>query len=191
MINPHRNIQSWKDLPMPSRYQSAQLLSWSHVGHRDWLVAGGWSSKGLAQVRLVRSRSPEAIGLTQLQRCRAREEEWREAIDRFFASGDFGIPWDKLDPTGWTLFQTEIRRACFHIKPGSQWTYQQLATHAGYPKAARAAGRAMATNPIPLVIPCHRVVGAKGALTGYSGGDGIPTKRWLLDHEQRLGSGGE
>ncbi|MFM8325326.1 MAG: methylated-DNA--[protein]-cysteine S-methyltransferase [Pirellulaceae bacterium] len=171
---------------MPTPRQSAQALCWNHAKYGDWLIAGAWSTRGLAQVRLLRPLSPEAIAVTQLQPCRASEKTWHKAIDRFFASGDFGIPWDELDPTAWTPFQTAIRRACFHIQPGSQWTYQQLATHAGYPKAARAAGRAMATNPIPLVIPCHRVVGAKGALTGYSGGDGIPTKRWLLDHEQRI-----
>lgn len=181
-----RSLQSRKDLPMRSGCHSAHSLAWTQVEYRDWVVAGGWSSMGLAQVRLVRSQSPEGIDLTLLPSCWTREKLWRYAIDRFFASGDFGIPWDELDPTGWTLFQTSIRRVCFHIKPGSKWTYQQLATHAGYPKAARAAGRAMATNPIPLVIPCHRVVGAGSALTGYSAGDGIPTKMWLLDHEQRL-----
>jgi len=175
---------------MPSPCQSVPAIFWSHVEYRNWLIAGGWSTKGLALVRLLRPQSPESISLIQLQHCGSRKKMWQKAIDRFFVSGDFGIPWDELDTAGWTFFQREIRRACSHIKPGSQWTYQQLATHAGFPKAARAAGRAMATNPIPLVIPCHRVVGAKGALTGYSGGDGIPTKRWLLDHEQGLGAAG-
>lgn len=185
-IETQSHLQSRKDHSMPSPCQSAHAIFWSHVEYRDWLIAGGWSTKGLALVRLLRPQSPESISLTQMPPCGSRKKMWHKAIDRFFMSGDFGIPWDELDTAGWTLFQREIRHACFHIKPGSQWTYQQLATHAGFPKAARAVGRAMATNPIPLVIPCHRVVGAKGALTGYSGGDGIPTKRWLLDHEQRI-----
>lgn len=173
---------------MPARCEAVQALSWSLAEYRDWLIAGAWSTQGLAQVRLLRPRSSDAISLTQLQNFRASDKIWGMAVDRFFAIGDFGIPWNELDTTDWTIFQIEIRRACYHIKPGSQWTYQQLATQAGYPKAARAVGRAMATNPIPLVIPCHRVVGARGALTGYSGGDGIATKRWLLDHEQRKAS---
>ncbi len=64
-------------------------------------------------------------------------------------------------------------------------TYGEVAARLGRPGAARAVGRANATNPISLVIPCHRIVGSAGQLTGYGGGDGVATKRALLLHESR------
>ena len=66
---------------------------------------------------------------------------------------------------------------------GSTASYTALAAAAGNPRAVRAAGTACATNPLPIVVPCHRVVGADGSLTGYAGG--LPAKRWLLDLEAR------
>jgi O-6-methylguanine DNA methyltransferase len=69
------------------------------------------------------------------------------------------------------------------IPAGSVWTYKQVAEALGRPKSSRAVGQAMAHNPVPLVIPCHRVVGSSGKLTGYGGGGGIPTKRRLLEME--------
>ena len=80
-------------------------------------------------------------------------------------------------------FKRNALRAAFKIPFGRVITYGELAKNAGSPKASRAAGQAMATNPIPIVIPCHRVVGSDGHLTGYSGGDGIELKRRLLEME--------
>ncbi|MGH8466288.1 MAG: methylated-DNA--[protein]-cysteine S-methyltransferase, partial [Pseudomonas sp.] len=65
-------------------------------------------------------------------------------------------------------------------------TYGQIAAILGNPKAARAVGLANALNPVSLAIPCHRVIGSAGALTGYGGG--IERKRWLLDHERQAGA---
>jgi len=73
----------------------------------------------------------------------------------------------------------EISKICF----GEVTTYAEIAKNIGNPKAVRAVGGAVGSNPVPLVIGCHRVLGASGTITGYSGGDGIPTKRWLLAHE--------
>jgi O-6-methylguanine DNA methyltransferase len=72
------------------------------------------------------------------------------------------------------------------IPAGTVWTYKQVAEALGKPRASRAVGQAMARNPVPIIIPCHRVVGSDGALTGYGGGGGIPTKRWLLQQEGAL-----
>jgi len=80
-------------------------------------------------------------------------------------------------------FKRKALRKAFQIPFGKVLTYGDLAKKAGSPKAARAAGQAMATNPIPIIIPCHRVVGSNGDLTGYGGGDGIEYKKQLLELE--------
>ncbi|MBP7818903.1 MAG: methylated-DNA--[protein]-cysteine S-methyltransferase [Rhodoluna sp.] len=70
----------------------------------------------------------------------------------------------------------EIRRIGF----GETKTYGEIAEAIGRPKAVRAVGGAVGANPVPLIVGCHRVLGTSGKITGYSGGDGLPTKRWLL-----------
>ncbi|MCB1447440.1 MAG: methylated-DNA--[protein]-cysteine S-methyltransferase [Rhizobiaceae bacterium] len=82
---------------------------------------------------------------------------------------------------------TEFQRSCWSalrtIPPGETRTYGQLAAALGRPGSARAVGSANALNPVSLVVPCHRLVGSTGSLTGYGGG--MARKRWLLDHEAR------
>lgn len=90
---------------------------------------------------------------------------------------DFDLP---LDPTG-TEFQRDVWEALLEIPYGETRTYGELADRLERPGAARAVGAATGRNPISIVIPCHRLVGSSGALTGFAGG--IDTKRWLLDHE--------
>jgi methylated-DNA-[protein]-cysteine S-methyltransferase len=86
-------------------------------------------------------------------------------------------------------FRRRVIAACRRIGYGKTRTYAELAAAAGAPAAARAAGRVMATNRAPLVVPCHRVVGRAGALTGYSAMGGLDTKRRLLEIEQAGRSG--
>lgn len=71
---------------------------------------------------------------------------------------------------------------------GEILSYGILASLSGHPKSARAVGRVMAANPVPIIVPCHRVVGASGKMTGYSGGDGVSTKEWLLAFEAKNSS---
>jgi methylated-DNA-[protein]-cysteine S-methyltransferase len=94
---------------------------------------------------------------------------------------DFDLPidWSVLTP-----FQEQALRATFAIHYGQTSTYGDIARGLSKPRAARAVGRAEATNPMPLVIPCHRVLGADGGLHGYGAGKGLETKRWLLDLER-------
>ena len=89
-----------------------------------------------------------------------------------------------MDISWATEFQQAVLKACCKIEAGKTMTYGELAEQAGYPQAARAVGAVMAKNPIPLLIPCHRVVGRNGALTGYSGTGGVAMKQRLLKHEQ-------
>ncbi|MBI5944997.1 MAG: methylated-DNA--[protein]-cysteine S-methyltransferase [Chloroflexi bacterium] len=96
---------------------------------------------------------------------------------------NFTIPidWSSLRP-----FQLKTLKAVYQIPYGETRTYAEIAAQIGYPNAYRAVGRANATNPMPLVIPCHRVIGKDGKLHGYGGGDGLPTKEWLLKMEGAL-----
>jgi methylated-DNA-[protein]-cysteine S-methyltransferase len=89
-----------------------------------------------------------------------------------------------LDPVG-TQFQTEVWAALVSIPFGTTTTYGDLATKLGRPGSARAVGHAVARNPIGIVVPCHRVVGANGVLTGFAAG--LDRKRWLLEHERSAG----
>jgi methylated-DNA-[protein]-cysteine S-methyltransferase len=89
-------------------------------------------------------------------------------------------------PIDWTLFrpfQREALQAIYGIPYSETRTYHEIAIQIGRPRASRAVGRANATNPMPLVIPCHRVIGTDGKLHGYGGGEGLKTKEWLLKME--------
>ncbi|MBX3191905.1 MAG: methylated-DNA--[protein]-cysteine S-methyltransferase [Labilithrix sp.] len=89
---------------------------------------------------------------------------------------------DDLEPeAAGTPFQRSVWRALRAIAPGRTTTYGALAAKIGVPGGARAVGLANGSNPIGLVVPCHRVIGKGGALTGYAGG--VHRKRWLLRHE--------
>ena len=93
---------------------------------------------------------------------------------------DFDFP---LEMHG-TDFQRAVWNALRNIPYGETTTYGTLAQIIGRPDAVRAVGAANGANPIPIVVPCHRVIGSNGALTGFGGG--LPVKRWLLDHEARI-----
>ncbi|HYK93189.1 MAG TPA: methylated-DNA--[protein]-cysteine S-methyltransferase [Thermoplasmata archaeon] len=86
-----------------------------------------------------------------------------------------------LDPSLGTEFDRQVWTILSRVPAGSTVTYADLARRAGHPGAARAVGGAMRRNPIPIIVPCHRVVGSAGDLTGF--GLGLWRKRWLLDHE--------
>lgn len=88
-----------------------------------------------------------------------------------------GLPWR----TNGTEFQRAVWSALCEIPAGETWSYSRLAARIGRPAAVRAVGLANGSNPISLVVPCHRVIGADGTLTGYGGG--LPRKQWLLAHE--------
>ncbi|HEX2904330.1 MAG TPA: methylated-DNA--[protein]-cysteine S-methyltransferase [Jatrophihabitans sp.] len=89
----------------------------------------------------------------------------------------------QLDLAG-TAFQQRVWTALRQIPFGQTRTYGELALELGQPTASRAVGLANGRNPLSIVLPCHRVVGRSGALTGYAGG--LAAKRWLLDHEARI-----
>lgn len=109
----------------------------------------------------------------------------QEAVDQlgeYFAGRrtGFDLP---LAPRG-TAFQKQVWEALAAIPAGQTRSYGEVARDLGRPGASRAVGAATGRNPISIVVPCHRLVGASGALTGYAGG--VERKRWLLGHERAV-----
>lgn len=144
------------------------------------LIAG--DDDGLALIHFSKGRSP-----------REPDPEWREnakpfagairQLKAYFAGElfDFDL---KLNPQG-TAFQQKVWRALREIPYGRTISYGELARRIGNPAASRAVGLANGANPLPIVIPCHRVIGSNGKLTGYGGG--MPNKQMLLDLERAHG----
>jgi methylated-DNA-[protein]-cysteine S-methyltransferase len=123
-----------------------------------------------------------------------KTEQWQEAkqlalllqvqqqLAEYFAHQrqHFGLP---LEPAG-TEFQKQVWYLLTQIPFGQTMSYGTLAKLMGNPNASRAVGAANGKNPIPIVIPCHRVIAANGSLTGYAGG--VDRKQWLLQHESKV-----
>ncbi len=122
------------------------------------------------------------VGQDPERTARAREElmEYCAGVRR-----EFGLPL-AMHSTEW---QKAVWEALTRIPFGETRSYAEVAAMTGRPKAARAVGRANATNRLPVVVPCHRVIGADGALSGFTGGTHLKTR--LLDHESRVLSGAE
>jgi methylated-DNA-[protein]-cysteine S-methyltransferase len=104
----------------------------------------------------------------------------RRAVEAYY-EGDLAAIAHLSVKTAGTAFQREVWAALRGIPTGVTTTYGRLATALGRPKAMRAVGMANGANPISIIVPCHRVIGANATLTGYGGG--IERKRWLLQHE--------
>ena len=113
--------------------------------------------------------------------------ETRRQLEEYFAGRrrDFDLP---LSPRG-TEFQRRVWTTLAAIPYGTTWSYRDLAQRLGKPSATRAVGAANGRNPLPIVLPCHRVIGADGSLTGFGGG--LPTKAFLLRLEGSLPAASE
>ena len=112
-----------------------------------------------------------------------RRGPYRDALEAYFAGDLAAIDAIRVE-TGGTPFQREVWRALRDIPAGRTLSYGALARQIGRPAAMRAVGLANGANPVGIVVPCHRVIGANGSLTGYGGG--LPRKQWLLEHERRV-----
>jgi methylated-DNA-[protein]-cysteine S-methyltransferase len=104
----------------------------------------------------------------------------RRAVEAYFG-GDLTAFDAVVVKTGGTVFQQAVWAALRAIPAGETRSYGQLAAAIGSPRAVRAVGLANGSNPVGVIVPCHRVIGANGTLTGYAGG--LERKRWLLAHE--------
>jgi len=103
-------------------------------------------------------------------------------LEEYFAGARhaFDVP---VQLEGGTAFQRAVWEQLVALQWGEAVSYGELGTVTGHPGASRAVGGAVGANPVPIIVPCHRVLGATGVITGYSAGEGIPTKAWLLRHE--------
>jgi methylated-DNA-[protein]-cysteine S-methyltransferase len=114
------------------------------------------------------------------------EQETKPALDQLKAYLNYEIKQFSLpiDWSGYTKFQKDVLQETLSIPYGETRSYGQVAAAIGNPKASRAVGQAEKSNQVPLVIPCHRVLGSDGSLTGYGGKDHTDIKAWLLDFEK-------
>jgi methylated-DNA-[protein]-cysteine S-methyltransferase len=108
-----------------------------------------------------------------------RAERW---LDEYFSGAGAEVNGLPLDTRG-ALFEQRVWQALLRIPPGQTSTYGAIARQLGSAGASRAVGLANGANPVAIIVPCHRVIGSNGTLTGYGGG--LDRKQWLLDHEKR------
>jgi len=144
-----------------------------------------YSPESIPKIRREESDHRQGMAESPLEHWQYVKQLKTEASDqlRAYFKGtlkDFSLP---LDLDG-TPFQLKVWNALQKIPYGTTISYGELARWIGKPKAVRAVGGANGRNPIPLVVPCHRVIGSDGSLTGY--GSGLPIKSALLEHERKV-----
>jgi len=135
-----------------------------------------WHDYEARMLKLLARHCPGGFELRE----RAQKSEISRTFEAYFAGETRALEALPVASIG-SGFQREVWRALRTIPLGCTWSYSDLAEHLGRPRAVRAVGLANGANPISVVVPCHRVIGASGALTGYAGG--LERKRWLLEHE--------
>jgi methylated-DNA-[protein]-cysteine S-methyltransferase len=141
------------------------------------LRAADWEDKGERMVRLLRLHYGEhGFELREMP----DPSKARRALEAYFEGHLEAIEEIGTQTCG-TDFQRSVWAALRNIPAGTTLSYGQLAAKIGRPAAVRAVGAANGANPIPVVVPCHRVIGADSSLTGFGGG--LERKRWLLAHE--------
>ncbi|MGA2213270.1 MAG: methylated-DNA--[protein]-cysteine S-methyltransferase [Bryobacteraceae bacterium] len=135
--------------------------------------------EGLLEIAFAEGRTAPVVDPAWTSGAGMLREPVRQ-LEAFFAGQlrDFDLP---LKPRG-TAFQQRVWKLLRAIPFGETISYGELARRAGNPAASRAVGLANGSNPIAIVIPCHRVIGSNGKLTGYGGG--LKNKRWLIDFER-------
>jgi methylated-DNA-[protein]-cysteine S-methyltransferase len=196
----HR-FDATKSLPLTSTFREGDEAA-PTTGHpltascAERMSSIGYASTPLGPVRVVTSgqdlvglcfdggeRMPRTSGLADRRPDALRAV--RTQLGEYFAGSrrTFDLP---LRLEG-TPFQLEVWAALLDLPLGMVATYGEIARQLGRPLAARAVGAANGRNPISIVVPCHRLVGSAGDLTGYGGG--LDRKRWLLSHERRVSGG--
>lgn len=170
--------------------EAAPLIRWGEMETPLGPLYLAFSAQGLCRVDFGKRLTAEAFlsRLDPLARTERDEQALASVMEQFreYFSGErarFDVP---LDMSQMRPFQRRVLRAALQIPAGTVWTYAQVAQAIGKPRATRAVGSALGSNPMPIVIPCHRVIGSDGKLHGYGAGEGLPTKQWLLSLEGAL-----
>lgn len=142
----------------------------------------GADAEGLRCIEFPRERTPAERGIACIEASLPAIERAQRQLDEYFAGHrrSFDLT---LAPHG-TAFQLKVWQALCEIPYGETWSYADIAHGLGQPTATRAVGAANGRNPLPIVVPCHRVIGADGSLTGFSGG--LAIKQALLELEGAL-----
>ena len=137
-------------------------------------------AKGLRYV-LFQCNKHEPSNIVDWKKDRSVTNEARQQLLEYFSGErqEFEL---EISLAG-TEFQRRTWQMLASIPYGQTWSYAELAKRVDSPKAVRAVGAANGRNPLPIVLPCHRVIGSNGSLTGFGGG--LPVKQWLLEHENR------
>lgn len=162
---------SWTTIPSPL----GQLLL---VSSGTGLLRVGFEDEGVTEVL---ASLEEETGMGTLEAPHRLADAAGQISDYFAGTRTaFELPLDRRLSAG---FRAEVQTGLGEIPYGTTWTYKELALRLKRPGAVRAVGTACATNPLPIVLPCHRVLRSDGGLGGYRGG--LEAKRWLLTMEER------
>jgi len=168
--------------------EEATLIQWGEMSSPLGPLFAAVNERGLCALEFGRQESEflqRFDNRTRLKKDAKAVERVLAQLREYFAGdrSNFNLP---VDISQLTPFQRSVLDVACRIAPGQVWTYQRIAEELGRPRASRPVGGALAHNPIPIVIPCHRVVASDGSLGGYSGGSGLKAKRWLLRLEGAL-----
>jgi methylated-DNA-[protein]-cysteine S-methyltransferase len=176
-----RRVQDWFA-------QTAPLIQWDVIESPLGPLYFAVRQQGLCKVDFGVSQAHflgELDPLARTERNAVALKPIAAQLRAYFAGArtefDVSLDLDRLTP-----FQRSVLTTARRIPAGTVWTYGQVAQTIGKPRASRAVGQALGRNPMPIVIPCHRVVASDGGLGGYSGGGGLASKRWLLRLEGAL-----
>jgi methylated-DNA-[protein]-cysteine S-methyltransferase len=165
--------------------ETAPLIQWDVIESPLGLLYVAVSAEGLCAVDFGVTATAflsQLDPLARSERNAATLAPFVTQLQTYFTdpSYRFELP---LDLGRLTPFQATVLQAARNIPSGSVRTYGQIAQAIGSPRASRAVGQALGRNPVPIVIPCHRVIASDGSLGGYSGGGGLQSKRFLLGLE--------
>ncbi len=142
-----------------------------------------WSARGITGTALPTARGLEGVDVHDAEDVPAAVLEAIDGMVALLAGERRDLTAITLDEDGIDAFRRSVYAATRAVAPGTVATYGEIARTIGSPDAARAVGAALGSNPFPIVVPCHRVVAADGALTGFSAPGGIVTKRRMLEIE--------
>jgi len=177
----HRQVRGWF-------VQAAPLIQWDVIESPVGALYIAVSAKGVCSVDFGVARSTfldQLDPLACVERNGAALAFVAEQLREYFAGTRFRFDLP-LDLSRLTPFQQRVLQVTRGIAAGTVWTYRQVAEAMGKPKASRPVGQALGHNPVPIVVPCHRVVASDGSLGGYSAGGGLESKRLLLQLEGAL-----